>query len=90
MHPCLLVSEIFELIAHFSNEEGCTPGSPAALARTCRAFYDTAETVLWRRLNGLTPLLHCFDRDICVSSGDKYVSHYFIPPVARGVLLIPV
>ncbi|KAI0346484.1 hypothetical protein BDW22DRAFT_764033 [Trametopsis cervina] len=77
MHPCLLVSEIFDLIAQFANEDGSSPSAVASLARTCRAFQEPAEDVLWRRLNGLVPLMHCFRGDIC-SSADK--QYYFTKP----------
>jgi hypothetical protein len=73
MHPCLLVSEIFELIAHFSYEDGARPSSVAALSRTCRSFYEPAENVLWKQLNGITALIHCFDRGICGPTEGAYV-----------------
>ncbi|KAI0090318.1 hypothetical protein BDY19DRAFT_765822 [Irpex rosettiformis] len=77
MHSCLLVSEIFELIAHFSNEDGLTPSTVASLSRTCRSFHEIAEDVLWRRLNGLTALMHCFGHGVCGhSAGPYYFTKY--------------
>jgi hypothetical protein len=57
MHRTLLVSEILrEIFFHSTNK------SLAALARTCKAFYDTAMDMLWAKIHNIDPLLGCVER----------------------------
>ncbi|KAG1727398.1 hypothetical protein EDB19DRAFT_1643054 [Suillus lakei] len=68
MHRALLVSEV--LLDIFAQLTENTPGlmsmtdrkSLAALARTCKTFYEAAMNELWANLYGLEPLLGCVTR----------------------------
>ncbi|KAI0703737.1 hypothetical protein BC835DRAFT_901550 [Cytidiella melzeri] len=82
MHSCLLVAEVFEIIAHFTSEDGTNPSAVASLSRTCRAFHEIAEDALWRRLNGVTALMHCFSHDICGPSHGPYA--YYLNKIPQA------
>ncbi|PSS32093.1 hypothetical protein PHLCEN_2v2134 [Hermanssonia centrifuga] len=67
MHRCLLVTEIFQLIAQFADLAPSDHPSPSAvLAQTCRHFHEPALDIRWRALISLCPLLACFPDDVCV------------------------
>ena len=83
MHPCLLVSEIIELIIKFSDSNNPPHSSPAALAQTCRAFYEPACDIRWKSLNSLQPLLRCFSGDICAPDREGYYVSYDVRPTKR-------
>ncbi|KAG9007826.1 hypothetical protein FRB95_011997 [Tulasnella sp. JGI-2019a] len=53
MHPALLISEIVVKVF----DQYMLPGdrqTAAALARTCKAFYEQATDIVWRELRGVT------------------------------------
>lgn len=53
MHPALLISEI--VVKIFDQYVLPTDRrTAAALARTCKAFYEHATDVVWRELRGVT------------------------------------
>lgn len=70
MHQALLVPEVLlEIFAHVNDmeSESCTtPRSTqknfAALAVTCKAFYEPTTEFLWAEINQLEPLLGCVTR----------------------------
>ncbi|KAG2031076.1 hypothetical protein BDR03DRAFT_973486 [Suillus americanus] len=75
MHRALLVSEILlEVFMHVNKvldpyalilsyrEMSLARKSFAALARTCKPFYDPAMDLLWAELDGIEPLLGCVTR----------------------------
>jgi hypothetical protein len=59
MHSVLRISEIQHLV--FS---GCDGKSLSSLARTCKAFHETALDVLWRDDINITSLLKVMPRDL--------------------------
>lgn len=63
MHRCLELEEILRNIADQSDRTGTV-----AMARTCRAFYNSIIDLVWRDLPGLSPLIlclpaHCWTHD---------------------------
>ncbi|KAG2117637.1 hypothetical protein BD769DRAFT_1483731 [Suillus cothurnatus] len=75
MHRALLVSEILlEVFMHVNRvldpyalilsyrEMVLVRKSFAALARTCKPFYEPAMDLLWTELDGIEPLLGCVMR----------------------------
>lgn len=58
-HPALQVPEILSIIfGNFYGENFTDEDSLAALARTCKAFFEPAVSVLWRRLESLATLFN--------------------------------
>ncbi|GJE84044.1 hypothetical protein PsYK624_001190 [Phanerochaete sordida] len=57
MHPCLQISELQVHIFEYCKVDGLR--ALAALARTCRAFYEPALDILWRELDNVSPLIKC-------------------------------
>ncbi|KAG2065890.1 hypothetical protein BDR04DRAFT_1107806 [Suillus decipiens] len=75
MHRALLVCEILlEIFKHINTIDWQNPmmksydkvsfvrTSLAALATTCRTFYEPAMSELWANIDGLNPLLGCVIR----------------------------
>lgn len=68
MHQALLVPEVLlEIFAHVNDTESCSTlissqKHLAALAETCKAFYEPAMEFLWAEINELEPLLGCVTR----------------------------
>ncbi|KAG2139126.1 uncharacterized protein EDB93DRAFT_1230588 [Suillus bovinus] len=67
MHQALLVPEVLLEILTYVNEISftqttSTQRSLAALARTCRKFYEPAMDLLWAEIEELEPLLGCVTR----------------------------
>ncbi|KAG1869396.1 hypothetical protein DFJ58DRAFT_742471 [Suillus subalutaceus] len=75
MHQALLVCEILlEIFKHVNDIDWQNPimisyhevslvrTSLAALARTCKTFYEPAMNELWAKISGLNPLLGCVTR----------------------------
>lgn len=63
MHRCLQIPDIQYLILAecFVEHER---RSCAVMARTCKAFYEPAMDALWRKLDGLGPLIHCMPAEL--------------------------
>ncbi|KAG2096343.1 uncharacterized protein F5147DRAFT_551628, partial [Suillus discolor] len=64
MHQALLVPDILlEIFAYVntipSTQTTSTQKLLAALARTCKIFYEPAMDLLWTEIHGLEPLLGC-------------------------------
>ncbi|KAG1795264.1 hypothetical protein EV424DRAFT_625080 [Suillus variegatus] len=66
MHQALLVPEVLlEIFAYLNTIPSKTTSTLklfAALARTCKIFYEPAMDVLWTEIHGLEPLLGCVTR----------------------------
>jgi hypothetical protein len=68
MHQALLVPEVLlEIFAHVNDTESCSTlissqKHLAALAETCKTFYEPAMEFLWAEINELEPLLGCVTR----------------------------
>ena len=63
MHDCLRVQDIiYDIIKIFA--ETRDRRSIAAIARTCKSFHEPAMDALWRKLDGLGPLLECMPSDL--------------------------
>ncbi|KAG1841859.1 hypothetical protein C8R48DRAFT_679159 [Suillus tomentosus] len=66
MHQALLVPEVLlEIFAYLNtipSKRTSTLKLFAALARTCKIFYEPAMDVLWTEIHGLEPLLGCVTR----------------------------
>ncbi|OBZ66705.1 hypothetical protein A0H81_13154 [Grifola frondosa] len=78
MHRCLLVAEVWRRIV----EEAETTSSLAALARTCRAFKDTALDILWCNQRGLENIIKCISPDVLEERpGDVVPLLYFKRPL---------
>jgi hypothetical protein len=60
MHRCLSIVEVQRTIFR----EIYMDASLARLARTCRAFNDSALDVLWETLESFTILVQCLPRDL--------------------------
>lgn len=61
MHQALLVPEVLlEIFAHVNKTS--TQKSLAALAATCKVFYEPAMEMLWAKIDQLEPLLGCVTR----------------------------
>ncbi|KAI0360764.1 hypothetical protein OH77DRAFT_1586309 [Trametes cingulata] len=61
-HRCLLVSEIFQLIAEELYENGGLR-TLTVLARTCKVLHEAVLPVLWNSLESIVPLLRLFPPD---------------------------
>lgn len=59
MHRCLRIPEIRTEIFGLLRKGDC-----AALARTCKLFYNEAMDVLWADLQSLLPLVRCMPPDL--------------------------
>lgn len=60
MHRSLQIPEILsEILASISPESQKDRASQAAMARTCKLFYEPAMNALWFKINSITPLLKC-------------------------------
>ena len=69
VHRCLLVPELFSLVCEvLTHDYEMRLSQPSAtlapLARTCRAFEGPALDVLWRKIEGLPPLLCTMPSDL--------------------------
>ncbi|KAJ7758096.1 hypothetical protein DFH07DRAFT_454794 [Mycena maculata] len=63
--PCLLVSEMFSLITHFSFEGALHRKTGVyRLALTCKAFSESALDALWREIDGVLDLIHLLPEDV--------------------------
>lgn len=69
MHRCLEVEDVVYLILMQCCGQRDRK-SVTRLARTCRAFYEPAMDVIWRKLDSLGPLLECMPKTLIC---DKYV-----------------
>ncbi|KAF9468375.1 hypothetical protein BDZ94DRAFT_1246630 [Collybia nuda] len=65
-HQCLFIVEILDNICFQLATDIIEGGSSSlsALARTCRAFHDTALDHLWSDINDITPLVNCMPLDL--------------------------
>ncbi|KAH6904179.1 hypothetical protein BKA70DRAFT_540232 [Coprinopsis sp. MPI-PUGE-AT-0042] len=65
MHNCLQVQDIVHgTCAQLRDLEPSTrPTTMAALARTCKGFYEPAIRVLWREIPGLSPIASLFPEE---------------------------
>ncbi|KZT29421.1 hypothetical protein NEOLEDRAFT_1166909 [Neolentinus lepideus HHB14362 ss-1] len=65
MHRCLTISEVLSVIfeATLNNYEG-ERAYLAGLARTCKIFFEPAIHLLWRKQEGLQPLLECLPQEL--------------------------
>ncbi|KAI0366032.1 hypothetical protein BV20DRAFT_698560 [Pilatotrama ljubarskyi] len=61
-HRCLLVNEIFQVIAEELYENG-GQRTLSALARTCKVLHEAVLPVLWNSLDSIVPLLRLFPPD---------------------------
>ncbi|EIW59327.1 uncharacterized protein TRAVEDRAFT_46632 [Trametes versicolor FP-101664 SS1] len=87
--PNLHIVDILEHIC-----EHAEPGSLVMMARTTRAFHESAIRVLWRDLPSLEPLIYCFPADAwTIIQRSKFVSllvflgnslHEFTPIAVRA------
>lgn len=76
MHTCLQVEDIVhEIIKVFSDARDRR--SITTVARTCKAFHEPAMDALWRKLDGLGPLLECMPGDLLC---EKYVPATWAEP----------
>lgn len=58
MHLCLQITEVLSAVLQAIDADSKLPTN-AAMARTCRAFYEPASDALWEDLPRLGPLLKC-------------------------------
>ncbi|KAH6904146.1 hypothetical protein BKA70DRAFT_1193385 [Coprinopsis sp. MPI-PUGE-AT-0042] len=64
MHHCLRVQDIIlSIFTAVRDLESKRPKTMAALARTCRSFYEPAIKVLWREIPGIYPVASLFPED---------------------------
>ncbi|KAI0812295.1 hypothetical protein BC629DRAFT_1436394 [Irpex lacteus] len=76
MHTCLQVEDIVhEIIKVFSDARDRR--SITTVARTCKAFHEPAMDALWRKMDGLGPLLECMPGDLLC---EKYVPATWAEP----------
>ncbi|GJE89165.1 hypothetical protein PsYK624_052600 [Phanerochaete sordida] len=75
MHPALKISEILRIMLQISDDH-IRRRTAAAVAMTCRTFYEPGSDALWGDMPSLRPLLRCLPTDAVEKSG-------FHPVVAR-------
>ena len=59
-HPCLTTLDILEKIIKYVSDETPRRRPSAALARTCKAWYDPVCDVVWRDVTAIQHLIKLF------------------------------
>ncbi|KAH6904195.1 hypothetical protein BKA70DRAFT_1297366 [Coprinopsis sp. MPI-PUGE-AT-0042] len=92
MHDCLRLRDL---------EPATRPATVAALARTCKGFYEPAVRVLWREIPGLSPIASLFPEEkvdigkkgvICIKTEDvsfAVLRLLFYGPYVRKIFYDP-
>ncbi|GJE89166.1 hypothetical protein PsYK624_052610 [Phanerochaete sordida] len=71
MHRVLEINEILVLILQLIPHESKHP-TAAAVASTCRAFYEPAYDALWEELPAMRPLFNLLPRDLLARAGFRH------------------
>ncbi|KAF7365300.1 hypothetical protein MVEN_00401800 [Mycena venus] len=75
MHRALQIIDIVEKICEVTEYPYLQRRDLAVLARTCKLFFDSAISVLWRNLDRVSPLLRCMPSDLWdITESDSFLN----------------
>ena len=64
MHRCLSAAELVDRIARNMDSDRLN------MALACKTFYEPAMNALWRKMDGVEPLVRCLPPRLLTNGGD--------------------